>query len=150
MATAKKTNPIPAAGRTKRVPQPAAKPVAAPEAKPAAALEAKPAAVPEAKPVAKRATTRSQPAAPTPAPTATTGETKAKRVKMIRDGFTIPKDEYQVLEALKLRAASLGTPSKKSELLRAGIKALVAMPDRDLLAALHRVPTIKTGRPGKD
>jgi hypothetical protein len=75
---------------------------------------------------------------------------KAKRVKMIRDGFTIPKDEYQVLEALKLRAGSLGTPSKKSELLRAGIKALVAMPDAGLLAALHAVPAIKTGRPGKD
>ena len=138
MATAKKANPIPAAGRTKR----ASKPAAAPETKPAVA--------PESKPVAKQAKTRSQPVAPTPSPKAATGEPKAKRVKMIRDGFTIPKDEYQVLEALKLRAGSLGTPSKKSELLRAGIKALVAMPDAGLLAALHAVPAIKTGRPGKD
>jgi hypothetical protein len=36
---------------------------------------------------------------------------------------------------------------KKSELLRAGIKALAAMGDAAFAAALGNVPAIKTGRP---
>jgi hypothetical protein len=74
---------------------------------------------------------------------------KPKRTKLVRDGFTIPKPEYLVLEELKLRATSLKTPTKKSELIRAGIKALAAMPDKGFLAALGAVPSIKTGRPVK-
>jgi len=38
---------------------------------------------------------------------------------------------------------------KKSELLRAGVKALAAMSDIQFKAALSNVPTIKTGRPTK-
>ena len=128
MTTAKKTSPVAPASRAKRV----AKPAAAPAPRPAATQ-------PKAAPVTE-----------TPQPKVAAEEPKAKRVKMVRDGFTIPKGEYQALETLKVRAGSLGTPSKKSELLRAGIKALVAMPDRELLAALRAVPAIKTGRPGKE
>ena len=72
--------------------------------------------------------------------------TKA-RPKLVRDSFTIPKSEYAVLEALKLRAANLTRPTKKSELLRAGIGALDAMTDKAFLVALNRVPSLKTGRP---
>ena len=130
MTTAKKTSPVAPASRAKRV----AKPAAAPAPRPAATQ-------PKAAPV---------PVTETPQPKVAAEEPKAKRIKMVRDGFTIPKGEYQALETLKVRAGSLGTPSKKSELLRAGIKALVAMPDRELLAALRAVPAIKTGRPGKE
>ena len=72
---------------------------------------------------------------------------KVKKPKLIRDSFTIPKPEYVVLDALKERAGKLARSAKKSELLRAGIKALAAMPDAAFLAALAAVPTIKTGRP---
>ena len=72
---------------------------------------------------------------------------KVKKPKLIRDSFTIPKPEYLVLDALKERAGKLARGVKKSELLRAGIKALAAMPDAAFLAALAAVPTIKTGRP---
>jgi hypothetical protein len=68
---------------------------------------------------------------------------------MVRDSFTFPKDEYIVLDALKLRAAKLDTPVKKTELLRAGVKAIAAMTDVALLAALKAVPSLKTGRPAK-
>jgi hypothetical protein len=74
---------------------------------------------------------------------------KARKPKLVRDSFTIPKAEYTVLETLKQRAAKAGTPVKKSELLRAGIKALSAMDDKLLLAALGAVPALKTGRPAK-
>ncbi len=67
--------------------------------------------------------------------------------KLVRDSFTIPKSEYLVLESLKLRAAKLARPTKKSEMLRAGISALHAMTDKAFLAALGEVPSIKTGRP---
>ena len=68
----------------------------------------------------------------------------------MRDSFTMPKDEYQVLDALKRRALGLEKHVRKSELLRAGIQALAAMNDRAFLKALDAVPTLKTGRPKAD
>lgn len=67
--------------------------------------------------------------------------------KLIRDSFTIPKDEYAVLDVLKQRALKAGRSAKKSEILRAGITVLNAMSDSVLLAALSVVPSLKTGRP---
>lgn len=74
---------------------------------------------------------------------------KPRKPKLTRDSFTIPKDEYAVIEQLKERAARLGRPSKKSEMLRAGIKALAAMNDSAFLASVAAVPAVKTGRPAK-
>jgi len=74
---------------------------------------------------------------------------KPKKPKLVRDSFTIPKPEYAVIEALKLRAAKLGQPAKKSEVLRAGLKALAGLSDEALLASLAAVPRVKTGRPAK-
>lgn len=67
--------------------------------------------------------------------------------KLVRDSFTIPKDEYLALSELKNRMTLLMQPAKKSELLRAGLKALVAMSDTAIKKALLAVPSIKTGRP---
>lgn len=67
--------------------------------------------------------------------------------KLVRDGFTMPKNEYAVLDELKQRAVVLQRPVKKGEILRAGIAALKAMSDDAYLAALNTVPTLKTGRP---
>ena len=67
--------------------------------------------------------------------------------KLERDSFTIPKSEYAVLDELKQRATRLTRPTKKGELLRAGIVALGAMTDAGFLAALSKVPSLKTGRP---
>ncbi len=75
---------------------------------------------------------------------------KAHKPKLVRDSFTMPKDEYQVIDALKARALGLEKHVRKSELLRAGIQALAAMNDRALLKAIAAVPTLKTGRPKGD
>jgi len=80
-------------------------------------------------------------------PTKAEKPVKVKKPKLVRDSFTMPKDEYQVIETLKTRGNALGHPVKKSELLRAGIKALAAMTDIQFKATLSNVPTIKTGRP---
>ena len=74
-------------------------------------------------------------------------EKNTKKHKLVRDSFTIPKAEYTVLDDLKQRAARLMHGAKKSELLRAGVKALAAMSDTEFLNALKQVPAIKTGRP---
>ncbi len=74
---------------------------------------------------------------------------KVEKVRMERDSFTMPKDEYAQLTLLKARLTSMGQPAKKSELLRAGIKLLAAMSDNTLKTTLAKIPVIKTGRPNK-
>ncbi len=121
-------------------------------AKPVAKATAKAAAKPgtgKAPPAAKSlAVAGKKPAAP-PAAKKAAAETKAGKPKLVRDSFTMPKAEYAAIDVLKQRAAKLARPAKKSELLRAGIKALSALGDKALLEALGAVPTIKTGRPNK-
>jgi hypothetical protein len=74
---------------------------------------------------------------------------KVKKIKLVRDSFTIPKTEYLALGELKLRAEKLAQPVKKSELLRAGIMSLTRMSEKSFLEAITAVPAIKTGRPKK-
>jgi hypothetical protein len=74
---------------------------------------------------------------------------KPKKVKLVRDSFTIPKAEYLVLQELKLRGTELKIAVKKSELIRAGIKALEAMDNKAFLEAVKAVPLLKAGRPSK-
>ena len=94
---------------------------------------------------------KAAPAAKTtkPAAVAAPKAEKPKKPKLVRDSFTIPKLEYKVLQDSKDRAAALGRPVKKSELLRAGLKALAGMSDAAFISALGAVPALKTGRPAK-
>ena len=159
VAPAQASTPVvtsaPAPAAAKSVKQPAAKKASAPAAatprKSAAAPKvvkpvAKPVAAPAAKPAAKPAAQTSKTAKAAPV----AKEEKPKKPKLVRDSFTIPKAEYVVLDTLKERALKLSREVKKSELLRAGIKALAALSDTALLAALTAVPAIKTGRPAAE
>lgn len=103
-----------------------------------------------AKPTAKAPTTA--PAkAPAKAPTKAPNKApKDKKVKVVRDSFTIPKTELLQVGELKKRALTLGVAAKKSELIRAGLFTLASMNDAALKKAMANVPTIKTGRPAKD
>jgi hypothetical protein len=74
---------------------------------------------------------------------------KPRKIKMKRDSFTMPKDEYAQIDLLKKRLINLGQPAKKSELIRAGIQLLAGMSDSTLKATLSKIPVIKTGRPKK-
>ena len=94
------------------------------------------------------ATLKPAPAAPA-ALAATDTAPPAKKQKLVRDSFTIPKSEYAVLDLLKQRALRLSHPAKKSEILRAGISALNAMSDQAFSTVLDTVPSLKTGRPKK-
>lgn len=77
-------------------------------------------------------------------------KSNAKKPKLVRDSFSIPKDEFAAIDALKTRAIALGTSVKKSELLRAGLMALQGLGDAAFKAALAAVPTLKTGRPAAE
>ena len=109
-------------------------------AKPASRAAARRAAKPTTQPVSKAAA---------PAVASTPKPEKPKKPKLVRDSFTIPKAEYVVLEQLKKRAAQSGSPAKKSEVLRAGLKVLAGMDDGAFITALGAVPALKTGRPAK-
>jgi hypothetical protein len=82
--------------------------------------------------------------------TSPTKSLKDKKVKVVRDSFTIPKTELLQIGEMKKRALTLGVGVKKSELIRAGLSALSGMTDVAFKKALASVPTIKTGRPAKD
>ena len=122
------------------------RPVRKASTKTAPATVAKPLAQAPAKAPVKAPVKAAKPApatAPTPAP-------KEKKLKVVRDSYTIPKVEYTQLGELKKRALSLGLSAKKSELLRAGLMLLSQQSDTQLKASLGKVPAIKTGRPAKD
>jgi hypothetical protein len=111
------------------------------------------------KPAAKAAAKPAKPAKPaTPeAAVATAGNgaqaaaTKKKktekREKVVRDSFTMPKHDFDKIAELKAACLKRGVVVKKSELLRAGLAALAALPEKQLLAVVASVETVKTGRP---
>jgi len=74
---------------------------------------------------------------------------KDKKVKVVRDSFTIPKNEFIQLGEMKKKSLGLGIEIKKSELIRAGLMLLGSLSDVAFKKALTNVPTLKTGRPVK-
>lgn len=71
---------------------------------------------------------------------------KAK-AKLVRDSFTMPQADFDLIATLKQRALVFQRPAKKSELLRAGLHALLALGDVELRAALDDLTPLKPGRP---
>jgi len=156
------TVPTPAAGEK---PQAAKAPVkrSAPRAvKPAAAKPARKRRPSPAKPAtATRKTAPRKVAAAKSAPLMKTAPTakpavqqsakpaKAKKVKLIRDRFTMPKTEYAVIALLKKRCQGVGVSAKKSEILRAAVAGLAKLSDESVAIAIRNLQVIKTGRPAK-
>jgi hypothetical protein len=83
-------------------------------------------------------------------PTVTVVKTaKPKKAKLVRDSFTMPESEYNLIAEVKKRCLACGKLVKKSEVLRAAIIAFAAQPDARIDAALQALEIIKTGRPPK-
>lgn len=96
---------------------------------------------------ADAATTKAKAAKPAKADKAGKARsTKAAKPKVVRDRFSFPKAEYAVLDSLKDRAVKAGKAVKKSELLRAGLKALAALPDLAFRTALDALPARKRSK----
>jgi hypothetical protein len=113
-------------------------------------------AVKDPKAAAKPATRASAPtpaqaAAPVKKATKPEKPPKPVRQKLVRDGFTMPAEDFALIAVLKVRAlAAAQRETKKSELLRAGLHALAALDDPALLAALGRLTLVQQGRPKKN
>ena len=69
--------------------------------------------------------------------------------KVIRDAFTFPEEDYQLISKLRDRLLSNAVNASKSEVLRAGLIALDRMGDRKLVELIGSLTKIKTGRPKK-
>jgi len=74
---------------------------------------------------------------------------KAKKVKLVRDSYAMPENEYAQIGELKKRLVTMSVDVKKSELLRAGVAVMAALNDAELKRVMARVERIKTGRPAK-
>lgn len=98
-----------------------------------------------------KATAKKVPAekVPAPAKAAAKKPKKEHKEKVVRDSFTMPQSEYQKIAEIKETCLKAGLPVKKSEVLRAGLKALGEMNAAQLKRALAGLEKIKTGRPKK-
>jgi len=68
--------------------------------------------------------------------------------RVIRDSFTIPSAEYEVIEELRKRyMKKTGNGVTKSQLLRAGLAALKGMTDGELAQVVGGLDKVKVGRP---
>lgn len=72
-----------------------------------------------------------------------------EKVKVVRDSFTMPRTDYDLIADLKQKALKSGLHVKKSELLRAGLQALAKLNDAQFKLAVNNLEKIKTGRPKK-
>jgi hypothetical protein len=72
------------------------------------------------------------------------------KVKVVRDSFTMPQADYDLIAALKQKALKADLHVKKSELLRASLQALSKLTVVQLKRALSGLEKIKTGRPKKN
>jgi hypothetical protein len=75
---------------------------------------------------------------------------KAKKIKLIRDSFTMPETEYEVLGEVKKVCLKAGFEIKKSELLRIGVSLIRTIEPAGLKEILDALPLLKAGRPKKE
>ena len=74
---------------------------------------------------------------------------KIKKPKLVRDSFTMPQAEYDVLAQVKKSCIAAGFEIKKSELLRIGVAMLQKLDAKKINEALLSLTPLKAGRPSK-
>lgn len=143
--------------------KPAVKPVAKPAAKaaapvkPAVPAKAKSVAKPVAKapakaiaPALKKAVAPVAKAIAKPlVKTEKKAELKLKKIKQVRDSFTMPETEYEVLSQVKKSCLKAGFEIKKSDLLRIGVSLIKNLETGKLKTLLAGLTPLKVGRPKK-
>ena len=96
---------------------------------------------------APAASTPTDPAAPAAAPEKAR---KGRKGKVVRDSYSMPLGDYELIATLKKRLLEAGVAVKKSELLRAGLHLLSGLLPDAIKAQLERLESVKTGRPAKN
>lgn len=74
---------------------------------------------------------------------------KPAKLRLVRDSFTMPEADFALIAALKSKALGAQRETKKSEVLRAGLRALAALDTPALIASLGQLEPVKIGRPRK-
>ena len=77
---------------------------------------------------------------PTPKP-------RPVKPKVVRDCFTIPEADYNLITTIKEKCLKLGFDTNKGEIVRAGLKMLAELKSDELRKAVESVERLKTGRP---
>jgi len=80
-----------------------------------------------------------QPSQDTPPP--------ASREKVIRDSFTLPGRDYELIATIRQRCLKSAVNATKSEVIRAGLHILDSLSDEELIQVINRLEKVKTGRP---
>ena len=127
--------------------QPAAKAPAVKKAAAPKAVSAK--AAPSAKPASSVKAAKPEKAVKPIKPVKAPKATKPVKLKIVRDSFTMPEADFALIEQIKQRALGWKQPAKKSEVLRAALQALQALPDAKVRQLLSGLTPIKKGRPQK-
>jgi hypothetical protein len=70
-----------------------------------------------------------------------------KPKSVVRENFSLPPSDSELIEVLRRRAAREGVLLNRSELLRASLAALSRLSDAEIAAVGAQVPKIRTGRP---
>jgi hypothetical protein len=79
----------------------------------------------------------------------TAGKTKVKKDVLVRDSFTMPQSEYQVLSLVKKACLQSGIEIKKSELLRIAVVQLAGLSVTKIATLQKGLNKIQAGRPKK-
>lgn len=79
----------------------------------------------------------------------TAGKAKVKKDVLVRDSFTMPQSEYQVLSLVKKACLQAGIEIKKSELLRIAVVQLAGLSVTKIATLQKDLNKIQAGRPKK-
>jgi len=90
----------------------------------------------------KKEPARKKVAAIKPAP-----KPKPEKPKVVRDCFTIPEADYNLITTIKEKCLKFGFDTNKGEIVRAGLKVLAELKADELRRAVESVERVKTGRP---
>ena len=69
--------------------------------------------------------------------------------KVIRDGFTMPAEDYALIAQLQATGVQAGVVVSKSAVLRAGLHTLQALSPADLRQVFAALEKVKPGRPAR-
>jgi hypothetical protein len=70
-----------------------------------------------------------------------------KKEKVIRDSFTLPSGDYELITTIRQRCLNSAVNATKSEVIRAGLHILQSLSDEELVRAIESLEKVKTGRP---
>jgi hypothetical protein len=67
--------------------------------------------------------------------------------KVVRDSFTMPEEDYALIERVRHLCLKKMMVVNKSEVLRVGVQLLNALPEKEIVERIKALPKVKTGRP---